>query len=350
MENRFTKFDEILAVRDEVLDYADGLNPELQRAEQCAAKQVITTQGYDLGIVCPSLVRHIVIGGHKKGKIIKTIPEGKSYQIISYDADGNPIAYRYGNQFGLRDAHFFFPYKGFIWAAQMGKNGRLPYDGPLHRMQYDAQGRILSYYTIERSYLCGEEYTYPEDGSIECLFYRYLPNKCGTSKDVSAGYEGSPMEIYRYLIDEDTISGYVKTGEEFVLTRTYQRKAARRTVSPCVQFTRQLDKLLQQASLPEHCGVYFELYEGNDDTYQTYLTLTAGFDAEDEEWACDVETEVGVIDMPKHTDMEWQKIQDTAVRLIGSYLRKGKYKDKLLACAGIGAGFGEGDLVIVQPV
>ncbi len=78
MENLFAQWDKILACREEVLHYADGLCNALHDAERNAAQQVITTQGYDLGITCPSLVRHIVISGREKGKIVKDIPQGKT--------------------------------------------------------------------------------------------------------------------------------------------------------------------------------------------------------------------------------------------------------------------------------
>ncbi len=319
----------------------------LHDAEQRATKKVITTQGYDLGIICPSLVRHIVIGGHKKGRIVKTIPEGKSYQIISYDADGKPIAFRSGNKFGIQNAYFFFQYGEFIWAADMNEKGSMPYSR-LHRIRYDAQGRILSFYTIEKTFLFGEEYAYAESKPIECLYYNYVPNRFHTSKDVPAGYEGSPMRLYRYLIYEDKIDGYEKTGEQFVFTKTFKRKKTKSTVSPEVQFVRQLDRFLRNAEMSENSGVYFELHEGNDDMYRIYVDITPKFDAENDDWACNAETVLGEINITKHSDMEWEEIQDTAENLIRSYLVKGSFKDKLLSCAGIGTGFAEGDLILIS--
>ena len=122
MDNLFERFDDIIRCKDEVIRYADGLCGQLHEAEDHAARKVITTLGYDLGIACPSPLRHIVVGGNKKGKVIGNIPEKDNYQIISYDKDGAPIAFRSGNKFGIKDAYFFFSYNGYTWAAEMNKN------------------------------------------------------------------------------------------------------------------------------------------------------------------------------------------------------------------------------------
>lgn len=346
MENLFAQWDDILACQETVLHYADGLCAALHDAERNAVQQVITTQGYDLGIACPSLVRHIVIGGHKKGKIVKDIPQGKNYQIISYDAEDKPIAFRSVNSFGVQNAYFFFPFQGFIWAADMNANGTLPYSR-LYRMQYDAQGRILSFYIIERTFLSGEEYTYTEGKPTECLCYDYVPHKCKTAKNIPAGYAGSPIRLSRYVIHADTIDGYEKMGEKFVFVKTFRMRNAKSTTPPEMQFIRQLDSLLQNAALPKHCGVYFELHEGNEAMYRIDVSLTPTFDAEDEEWACTVETVLGELMITKLPDMEWKDIQDTAAKLIRFYLKEGQYRTKLLSCGGIGTGFGDGDLILL---
>ena len=73
MDNLFERFDKLIGCRDEVIRYADSMCGQLHEAEDHAAKKVITTLGYDLGIACPSPLRYIVIGGNKKGKVIGNI-------------------------------------------------------------------------------------------------------------------------------------------------------------------------------------------------------------------------------------------------------------------------------------
>ena len=347
MNHLFERFDAILKCRGDVIQYADTLSEPLHDAENNAAKKVITTLGYDLGIVCPSLVRHIVIGNHKKGRIIKTIPEGKSYQIISYDAENQPIAFRNADQFGIKDAYFFFNYQGYMWAVEMNQNGCTPYT-TLYRMEYDKQGRILSFYSIDSTSLIGEEYHYQDGKPIECFFYYYVPNRVNTSKDVPAGYEESPMTLYHYLIHKDTIDGYIKSGETFRFEKTYRRTKSIRKVSPEKQFTEQLDTLLENADLSAANGIYFELHEGNALEYEVYVDLTSSFDENDENWACYTDKSLGLITMTKQRDMEWDEIQDATVAMVQTYLKQGKHRNRLLTCAGIGVGFPDGDIVICK--
>lgn len=250
------------------------------------------------------------------------------------------------NSFGVQNAYFFFPLQGFLWAADMNAKGTLPYSR-LYRMKYDENGRILSFYIIERTFLSGEEYTYTAGKPAECLCYDYVPNKCNTAKNVPAGYAGSPMRLSRCVIHADTIDRYEKSGEQFVFVKKFQRRNTKNSAPPEIQFIRQLDSLLQNTALPNHCGVYFELREGNEAMYRIDVSLTPTFDAEDDEWACTVEAVLGELVITKRPDMEWKDIQDTAAKLICSYLKKGKYRDKLLACGGIGTGFGEGDLILL---
>lgn len=54
MPNLFEQFDELIEYRNQVLQYANSLCRQLHEAEARAAKKIITTLGYDLGIACPS--------------------------------------------------------------------------------------------------------------------------------------------------------------------------------------------------------------------------------------------------------------------------------------------------------
>ena len=347
MDNLFERFDDIIRCKDEVIRYADGLCGQLHEAEDHAARKVITTLGYDLGIACPSPLRHIVVGGNKKGKVIGNIPEKDNYQIISYDKDGAPIAFRSGNKFGIKDAYFFFSYNGYTWAVEMNENGCTSYT-KLYRMEYDKAGRLLSFYIIENYFLDGEEYTYPEGKPAECLHYYYVPNRSHTAKDVPAGYEGSPMTLYLYLIFEDTIDGYIKAGEEFRFMKTFRRKRSKQKISAEQQFAEQLDKLMLITENTDKKDIYFELHEGSDAEYNIYVCISPNFDPKDENWIYKAETELGEIIMQKQSDMEWEEIQNIVVGLLRDYLKTGKQKDKLRSFAGAAVGFPDGDLIPVK--
>ncbi len=349
MPNLFEQFDELIEYRNQVLQYANSLCRQLHEAEARAAKKIITTLGYDLGIACPSLIQHVVIKGHKKGRIIKKIPEKDNYRIISYDEEGKPIAFRSGNQFGVQNAYFFFSYEDCLWAAEMNENGCTSYT-KLYRMKYNEKGQISSFYILENYFLEGEEYTYSESENepIICMHYFYVPNKVHTSKHVPAGYAESPTTLYRYVIHENTIDSYVKSGEEFHFMKTFRRTKAKWNIPTEKQFALQLDEILHKAESLQQKGIYFELHEGNDQEYIISVNMTPNFDAQNEDWACETETELGEINLPEHVNLTWQEIQNTAVQFVQNYLKNGTHRNKLFTCAGIGVGFPEGDLMLIS--
>ena len=348
METLFERFDAILDCRTEVFEYANGMCEALHEAEANAPKKVITTLGYDLGIACPSLVRHIVIGGHKRGKIIKKIPEGKNYQIISYDEAGNPVAFRSGNKFGLESsAHFFFNYNGYVWAVEMNKDGCYPYAYTIYRIGYNKDGKIESFYSFDSRSLIGEEYSYSdEEFPITCQYYWYTPTRIGTSKSIPSGHENSPMSEYQYLIFRDKIEGYKKVGDEFVFGGDFKRTKSKPTKSSYQQFSQQLDNILEQAASLKHCGVYFQLSEGNENEYRIYINLTSDFHSEDDSWACEVESSIGEIVIETGKETQWKTILRVSTENVNKYLNGGTYRDKLQQCKGVGVGFPDGDLNI----
>ena len=83
--------------------------------------------------------------------------------------------------------------------------------------------------------------------------------------------------------------------------------------------------------------------------------MTPNFDAQNENWACETETELGEINLPEHANLTWQEIQNTAVQFTKdeiiertNYLKNGTHRNKLFTCAGIGVGFPEGDLMLIS--
>lgn len=350
MENLFERFDAVLDSQTEVFEYANGICESLHQAEANAAKKVITTLGYDLGIACPSLVRHIVIGGNKRGRILKEIPEGKSYNIISYDETGNPISVRYGNEHGLfSHAYFFFSYNGYVWAVEMDENGYYEYAGHRYRIGYYKEGKIESFYSFEGNSLIGEEYSYTDDEfPITCQFYFYTPTRIGSSKAIPSGYENSPMSESRFLIFQDKIEAYKKAGEEFTYEREYKRTKTKSAKSSYQQFGQQIDRILEWAESLKHHGVYFQLSEGNENEYRIYINLTSDFDSEDDSWACEVESTIGEIVIETGKETQWKTILRVSTENVKKYLNTGTYRDKLKQCKGIGVGFPDGDLAICR--
>lgn len=357
--NLFERFDKILESYGPAVKYAEEHFEELRAGEQNAAKKVITSLGYDLGIACPSLIVHKVIRGHKKGRIIKEIPTGEdcNYNIISYDEDGNPVAVRAYNKWGTHEAEYFFLYEGYVWAVRLYDHSGEGSHATLYRMLFE-DGKICSYYMMEPFYLWGEEYEYPEDedAPIRCKRYYYVPGRVETSKDVPAGQEHSPMTEYLYEINRDgkKIVEYVKEGDGYAFCREYvsgkrkksaTQKPAQNTFARLCEW---MDKELER-ELPERsCGVYFSLTEGNEDGFDITMCFTKNFDKEDEEWACDVTEEFGTFTVFTNGECRWEDILAWSCKYLKEYLQKGTRKEMLKSFAGIGVGFDEGDVEIIK--
>ena len=118
--------------------------------EKCIRK-VYTSNGYDLGIVCPSLVNHRVIGGHKRGRVLKSIPENANYCEIGFDAEDAPLYFKMINTFGTETTYYFFHFDGFIWAMNMSLPARVWHD-KIKKFRYDALGRIAYYAEMTSPY------------------------------------------------------------------------------------------------------------------------------------------------------------------------------------------------------
>lgn len=357
--NLFERFDKILESYDSTVKYAEEHFEELRDSEQNAAKKVMTTLGYDLGIACPSLIIHKIVRGNKKGRIIKEIPKGKecNYNIISYDKEAKPVAIRPYNKWGAQDATYFFQYEGYIWAVCLYDNSGKGTCSDLYRMLYE-NGRIQSFYIMGKSHLWGEEYEYPQDEAepIRCKRYYYVPNRVETSKDIPAGHEHSPMTEWLYEISRDgkTIAEYVKQGEGYDFYREYVTGKLKKSATPkpapdtFERFCEWLDGELKKELPDTSCGVYFSLTEGNEDGFDITMCFTEHFDKEDEEWACDVTAEFGTFTAATNGECHWENILAWSCKYLKKYLQKGTQAEKLKSFAGIGAGFDEGDVEIIK--
>lgn len=357
--NLFERFDKILESYGPAVKYAEEHFEELRDREQNAAKKVMTSLGYDLGIACPSLIIHKVVRGNKKGRIIKEIPKGEDchYNMISYDEEGNPVAVRPYNKWGAQDAKYFFQYEGYIWAVRLYDHSGEGIHSDLYRMLFE-DGKIRSFYKMGKSHLWGEEYEYPKDESepVRCILYYYVPTRVETSKDIPAGQEHSPMTEWLYEISPDgrTIAEYVKKGEGYDYCREYVSGKRKKSAVPKPasdtfrRFCEWLDGELEKELPDESCGVYFSLTEGNEDGFDITLYFTEHFDKEDEEWACDVTEEFGTFTAATNGECRWQDILAWSCKYLKKYLQKGTRKEKLKSFAGIGTGFDEGDVEIIK--
>ena len=196
----FKEFDDDLDVRN-AIQYAEDHFQDFLQARDNPHELVYTTYAHSLGIASPSLVNYRVIGGHTRGRILKKpVKEGDRYNMIVYGEDRRPVSVTHVNEFGRRETYFFFDLDGYSWAMELREsdnplyNGKHPY-GEVFKWRYDSRGRIEHLAEISNGHSSiTEKYEYLDDGSCVCHMYYYVPGRSGSSKDIPAGFKGSPMD------------------------------------------------------------------------------------------------------------------------------------------------------------
>ena len=108
-----------------------------------------------------------------------------------------------------------------------------------------------------------------------------------------------------------------------------------------------LDRIMAGPLPEEIIAVNFNLYDDGDSCWSMEFIGTRSFDADDPDWACD---EVFISrDSTLHwvQNTGWQQVLEDTVHTIRAYLANGTYSGRLKAYQGIGAGFVDGDIVIL---
>lgn len=348
----------------------ENIKEIISRAYQDCVRKVYTTLGYDLGIACPSLINHRVIGGHKKGRVVKEIPQNANYCEIGYNQDDAPLYFKMINTFGTQDTYFFFDYGGSVWAMEMemiAKSGVYRSVSPhkIKKYQYDDNKRVKFYaemYAPHKSFgeaglrgnILVNVYEYPEDEEkpIICHLYDYAAS---LSENPDAGTNDNTMKqfsdyLYEITPDLKTITEYIKNKEEeFIFSRQIvsgSKKSSKPKASPdsFVRFSEWLDQELEK-EIPDSGGIYFDLFEPTEDGFGIYFCVTKEFNADDDEWACYVNYSSDQMFMVQTSGLlEWENALSAAVKLIKKYLREGKYKSVLRKYAGIGTSFADSDI------
>ena len=71
------------------MEYAgEHLDEIVEAAHNETVKVIYTTNADKLGVACPDLIAHRVVGGSKKGRGLKEIPKDTSYCEFGYDEKG----------------------------------------------------------------------------------------------------------------------------------------------------------------------------------------------------------------------------------------------------------------------
>ncbi len=332
----------------------------IEKAYQNCVKKVYTTRGYDLGIACPSLVNHRVIGGHKKGRIIKSIPEKDAYCEIGYDNNNQPLYFKSVNEFRSEDTYFFFEYDNAFWAMEMesvykNKRTRFVRSSKIKKYYYDEKGRIRFYAEMEcYGYALANIYAYPDDETkpIICHFYRYVTHLEKEPVPDKERWNGTLFYACLYEITPDlkTITEYNQNADgEYRFSRQISSGGKKSSKPKAAadsydRFAEWLDSELEK-DIPVSGGVYFDLFSPTEDGFGIYFCIAATFDINDDDWACEPAYCSDHMHMVvTNGQLEWENAQNTAIKLIEKYLRKGKYQNLLKEYDGIGTSFSDGDI------
>lgn len=359
-QNLFAEFDEEIESIDAAIKYAEEHIDEFAAKRDNCAKTVYTTLGYDLGIACPSLVNHRVIGGNKRGRIIKEKNEKDGYCMIGYDENNAPVHFTHINPFGTENAYFFFEYNGYTWAVNLwassdskvggyyGKFAR----GDVSKYCYDDKGRILYYAQISNYSIMSNKYEYPDDAAdpIICRFYYYVPYANGSDKSIPSGHEHSPMREYLYEISPDmkVIREYCKSDDEFIFSREICAKG-KKSAKPKIaedsfeRLSEWIDEELEK-DIPRDGGVYFYISGATEDGFGLSLCITKDFQPDDDDWSCDTVYISDMLMISTNGEMEWEEVLKNVVRLLKKYLRSGGKRSVLKKYKGVGTAFSDGDI------
>lgn len=356
-ENLFTEFDNEIESIHAAIKYAEEHFDELVAKKENSAKTVYTTLGYELGIACPDLINHRVIGGHKRGRIIKEKNEADGYCEIGYDENDKLVHFTYISS-NIEENYFIFEYDRFHWAVRLWTDKESKYYGKsaygdVIKYCYDEQERILYYAAIMfNSSISANKYEYPENETdpIICRHYYYVPNLSKSSKDIPAGYEHSPMRENLYEISPDmkVIREYYKSREEFVFRREICSKG-KKSAKPKIaedsfeRLAEWIDKELEK-DIPTDGGVYFDIFGETEDGFGLSLCITEDFTPDDDDWGCYVVYSSDMLMISTNGEMEWEDVLKNVVRLLKKYLREGNSRSLLKKYKGIGTSYSDSDI------
>ncbi|MCR4647122.1 MAG: hypothetical protein K5695_17235 [Oscillospiraceae bacterium] len=335
----------------------------IEAAYQNCVRKVYTTRGSDLGVACPSLVNHRVIGGHKKGRVIKSIPEKDAYCEIGYDSDNKPLYFKSVNEYRSEDTYFFFAYDNAVWAMEMENvfKNEVSRSVRTHRIKkcvYDKQGRIRFYAEMETyGFALANLYEYPEDAGkpIICHFYYYVTHLESEPDPANPRWENTQFYEHLYEISPDlkVITEYNCNADGAYVFSRQITSGGKKSAKPKAaadsypKFAAWLDAELEKDT-PENGGIYFDLFSPTEDGFGIYFSIAETFDPDDDDWACEPAYWSDNMHMVStNGEMEWEAALGTSVKLIRKYLREGKYKSILRQYDGIGTAFSDSEIEYV---
>lgn len=346
------------------VEYAqDNIEEIIDSAYQNSVRRGYTTRADELGIACPSLINHRVIGGQKRGRVLKSIPEKDAYCEIGYDCNDKPLYFKSVNEFRTEFTYFFFEYGGAVWAMEleMIAKGELYRSVPAHKLKkyyYDEKGRIKLYAEMDTlGFAIVNMYEYPEeaDKPVICHFYYYVTHLDKEPDPTKERWERTQFHEHLYEITPDlkVITEYNKNAEgEYIFSRQIvsggKKSSKPKAAADSYQkFAEWLDNELEK-EIPQTRGVYLDLFQPTEDGFGIYFCAAETFDPDDDDWACEPAYWSDNMHMVKTNGLlECEDALAATVKLIRKYLREGKYKSTLRKYDGIGTSFPDGDIAYV---
>ena len=102
--------------------------------------------------------------------------------------------------------------------------------------------------------------------------------------------------------------------------------------------------------VPEETAAFcFNLYEDADNNWSMELIGSEGFDAFDDDWACDEITDFGTREHAFSWNQAgtWDEVLEEICKILKKYLQTGKYAEILKGKMAVGVGFTDGDIEII---
>ena len=114
------------------------------------------------------------------------------------------------------------------------------------------------------------------------------------------------------------------------------------------EFTNWLNGVLTNEFPEDMVAVNFNLYEDGEEEWSVEFVGTSSFDEEDPDWACDEVFTTRENPYSFEKGAEWEVILDEVTSWIIEYLNNEEDAAKLKAYQGIGVGFVDGDILILN--
>ncbi|MCD7907889.1 MAG: hypothetical protein LUH04_09480 [Clostridium sp.] len=115
-----------------------------------------------------------------------------------------------------------------------------------------------------------------------------------------------------------------------------------------LELTEWLDSLLQEPLPEDIAALNFNLYDDGDHCWSAELIGAGSFDADDPDCACDEVFAARDSLLRWEQDGSWEQVLEDVIAQLEAYLESGRFADKLKSYQGIGVGFVDGDVVLMD--